>query len=121
MKRIRRDTLIGMVFSNIVAIFIVSAAAATLHAHGITTIETAPQAAQALEPVAGDFAFLLFALGIIGTGLLAVPVLAGSVAYALAEMFGRPASLDSKPLQARVFYGSIAATTLAGALLQSLA
>jgi len=120
MKRIRQDTLIGMCFSNLVAIFIVWAAAATLNAHGVTKIETASQAAQALEPVAGRFAFLLFALGIIGTGLLAVPVLAGSVAYAIAEMLGRPASLDSKPLKARVFYGAIAATTLAGALLQSV-
>ena len=120
MKRIRQDTLIGMCFSNLVAIFIVWAAAATLNAHGITQIATASQAAQALEPVAGRFAFLLFALGIIGTGLLAVPVLAGSVAYAIAEMLGRPASLDSKPLKARVFYGAIAATTLAGALLQSV-
>jgi len=120
MKRIRQDTLIGMCFSNLVAIFIVWAAAATLNANGVTQIETASQAAQALEPVAGRFAFLLFALGIIGTGLLAVPVLAGSVAYAIAEMLGRPASLDSKPLKARVFYGAIAATTLAGALLQSV-
>ena len=120
MKRIRQDTLIGMVFSNLVAIFIVFAAAATLHAHGITTIETASQAAQALEPVAGRFAFFLFALGIVGTGLLAVPVLAGSAAYAVSEMLGRPASLDSRPLKARLFYGTIAATTLAGAMLQSV-
>lgn len=118
MSRIRQDTLIGMVFSNIVSIFIVWAAAATLNANGITTIQTASQAAQALEPVAGRFAFLLFALGIIGTGLLAVPVLAGSAAYGVAEMLGRPASLDSKPLKARLFYGTIAVTTLAGALLQ---
>jgi NRAMP (natural resistance-associated macrophage protein)-like metal ion transporter len=120
MKRIRQDTLIGMCFSNMVAIFIVWAAAATLHENGITTIDSASQAAQALEPVAGRFAFLLFALGIVGTGMLAVPVLAGSVAYAVAEMLGRPASLDSKPLKARAFYGTIAATTLAGALLQSV-
>jgi NRAMP (natural resistance-associated macrophage protein)-like metal ion transporter len=120
MKRIRQDTLIGMVFSNLVAIFIVFAAAATLHANGITTIDTASQAAQALQPVAGRFAFFLFALGIVGTGLLAVPVLAGSAAYAVAEMLGHPASLDSKPLNARLFYGTIAATTLAGAMLQSI-
>ena len=120
LARIRQDTLVGMVFSNLVAIFIVFAAAATLHVHGITTIETANQAAQALEPVAGRFAFLLFALGIVGTGLLAVPVLAGSAAYAVSEMLGRPASLDSKPLKARLFYGTIAATTLAGALLESV-
>jgi NRAMP (natural resistance-associated macrophage protein)-like metal ion transporter len=120
MKRIRQDTLIGMVFSNVVAIFIVFAAAATLHANGVTTIDTASQAAQALQPVAGRFAFFLFALGIVGTGLLAVPVLAGSAAYAVAEMLGRPASLDSRPLKARLFYGTIAATTLAGAMLQSI-
>jgi NRAMP (natural resistance-associated macrophage protein)-like metal ion transporter len=120
MARIRRDTLVGMIFSNLVAIFIVWAAAATLHANGVTSIDTASQAAEALRPVAGRFAFLLFALGIIGTGLLAVPVLAGSAAYAVSEMVGRPASLDSRPLKARLFYGTIAATTLAGALLQSL-
>lgn len=118
--RIRQDTLVGMVFSNLVAIFIVFAAAATLHVHGITTIETAAEAAEALKPVAGRFAFLLFALGIIGTGLLAVPVLAGSAAYAVSEMLGRPASLDSKPDNARLFYGTIAVTTLAGALLQTV-
>ena len=118
MARIRQDTLIGMSFSNIVAIFIVFAAAATLNVHGVTTIETASQAAEALRPVAGGFAFLLFAFGIVGTGLLAVPVLAGSAAYAVSEALGRPASLDSKPNQARLFYGTIAATTLAGALLQ---
>src|SRR5262249_19221962 len=115
---IRQDTLIGMVFSNVVSIFIVFAAAATLHVNGITTIQTAAEAAQALQPVAGRFAFVLFAFGIIGTGLLAVPVLAGSAAYAVSEMAGRPPSLDSKPNQARLFYGAIAATTLAGALLQ---
>jgi Mn2+/Fe2+ NRAMP family transporter len=120
MARIRQETLVGMVFSNLVAIFIVWAAAATLNAHGVTTIGSASQAAEALRPVAGRFAFFLFALGIVGTGLLAVPVLAGSAAYAVAEMVGRPASLDSKPLKARLFYGTIAATTLAGALLQSI-
>jgi NRAMP (natural resistance-associated macrophage protein)-like metal ion transporter len=120
MARIRQDTLIGMIFSNLVAIFIVWAAAATLNAHGIKTIETAAEAAQALKPVAGQFAFALFAIGIIGTGLLAVPVLAGSAAYAVSEMLGRPASLDSKPMKARLFYGTIAVTTLAGALLESV-
>ena len=118
MARIRQETLVGMVFSNLVAIFIVFAAAATLHVHAITTITTASEAAEALRPVAGRFAYLLFALGIIGTGLLAVPVLAGSAAYAVSEMAGKPASLDAKPRQARLFYGTIAITTLAGALLQ---
>jgi len=118
MKRIRQDTLVGMVFSNVVSIFIVFAAAATLHANGVTTIQTASQAAQALQPVAGRFAFLLFAIGIIGTGLLAVPVLAGSAAYGVSEMLGRPASLDAKPARAKLFYATIVVTTLAGALLQ---
>ncbi|MEA3079853.1 MAG: hypothetical protein QOF05_1261 [Sphingomonadales bacterium] len=118
MARIRQETLVGMSFSNLVAIFIVFAAAATLNVKGVTTIETAAQAAEALRPVAGRFAYLLFALGIIGTGLLAVPVLAGSAAYAVSEMFGRPASLDSKPNRAKLFYGTIAMTTLAGALMQ---
>jgi NRAMP (natural resistance-associated macrophage protein)-like metal ion transporter len=118
MKRIRHDTLVGMTFSNVVAIFIVFASAATLHVNGITTIETAAQAADALRPVAGRFAYLLFAFGIVGTGLLAVPVLAGSAAYAVSEMLGRPASLDSKPNRAKLFYGTLATTTLAGALMQ---
>ena len=118
MARMRQDTLAGMVFSNIVALFIVFAAAATLNAHGVTTINTAGEAAQALEPIAGRFAFLLFALGIIGTGMLAVPVLAGSAAYAVSEMMGRPSGLDCKPRDARLFYSTIAATTIAGALLQ---
>ena len=120
MARIRQDTLVGMIFSNLVAIFIVFAAAATLHANGVTSIDTATQAAQALQPVAGRFAFVLFAVGIIGTGLLAVPVLAGSAAYAVSEMVGTRASLDSKPTAARLFYGTIAITTLAGALLQQI-
>ncbi len=103
MARIRQDTLIGMSFSNIVAIFIVFAAAATLNVHGVTTIETASQAAEALRPVAGGFAFLLFAFGIVGTGLLAVPVLAGSAAYAVSEALGRPASLDFQAEQGQAF------------------
>jgi NRAMP (natural resistance-associated macrophage protein)-like metal ion transporter len=120
MRRIRQDTLVGMSFSNIVAIFIVFAAAATLHVNGITTIETAAEAAEALRPIAGRFAFLLFALGIVGTGLLAVPVLAGSAAYAMTEMFGIASSLDAKPAKARFFYAVIAATTFAGASLQAI-
>lgn len=118
MRRIHQDTLVGMVLSNLVSIFIIWAAAATLNVNGVTTIGTAAQAAQALQPVAGRFAFLLFALGIVGTGLLAVPVLAGSAAYGVAEMFGRPASLDSKPLKARLFNATLVVTTIAGALMQ---
>ncbi|WP_374130051.1 NRAMP family divalent metal transporter [Sphingomonas sp. 28-62-20] len=112
--RIRLDTLIGMAFSTIVSLAIVFATAATLNAHGIRDITTSSQAAEALRPIAGQFAFLMFALGIIGTGLLAVPVLAGSAAYAVTEMLGVPGSLDAKPLDARIFYSTIAITTLAG-------
>lgn len=118
LKRIRIDTLTGMAFSSIVSLAIVFATAATLHANGIRDIETSAQAAEALRPIAGNFAFALFALGIIGTGLLAVPVLAGSAAYAVTEMFGMAGSLDAKPTKARMFYGTIAVTTLLGVSLQ---
>lgn len=117
LRRIRLDTLTGMAVSSIVSLAIVFATAATLNASGVTNIETSAQAAEALKPVAGQFAFLMFALGIIGTGLLAVPILAGSAAYAVTEMLGISGSLDAKPMQARLFYGTIAATTLAGAAL----
>ena len=117
LKRIRLDTLVGMAFSSIVSLAIVFATAATLNAHGITDITTSSQAAEALRPIAGDFAFALFALGIIGTGLLAVPILAGSAAYAVTEMVGKAGSLDAKPLRARLFYATIAVTTLGGAAL----
>src|SRR3546814_1554691 len=110
-----------MGFSSIVSLAIVFATAATLNANGITDIETSAQAAEALRPIAGQFAFALFALGIIGTGLLAVPVLAGSAAYAVIEMVGKAGSLDAKPLQARLFYATIAVTTLAGEALTSVA
>ena len=89
--------------------------------YGITDIETSAQAAEALRPIAGQFAFAMFALGIIGIGLLAVPIFAGSAAYAVTEMSGRSGSLDAKPLQARLLYSTIALTTLAGAALTSLA
>ncbi|WP_397577305.1 NRAMP family divalent metal transporter [Sphingorhabdus sp.] len=118
LKRIRIDTLTGMAFSSIVSLAIVFATAATLHANGIRDIETSAQAAEALRPIAGNFAFALFALGIIGTGLLAVPVLAGSAAYAVTEMFGMAGSLDAKPTKARLFYGTIAVITLLGVSLQ---
>lgn len=118
LQRIRIDTLTGMAFSSIVSLAIVFATAATLHANGIRDIETSAQAAEALRPIAGDFAFALFALGIIGTGLLAVPVLAGSAAYAVTEMFGMTGSLDAKPTKARLFYGTIAVTTMLGVSLQ---
>src|SRR4051812_17495767 len=115
LARIRLDTLTGMALSSIVSLAIVFATAATLHAHGITDIATSSQAAEALRPIAGQFAFALFALGIIGTGLLAVPVLAGSAAYAATEMVGVAGSLDAKPLAARLFYATIAVMTLGGA------
>jgi len=117
LKRIRLDTLTGMAFSTLISLAIVFATAATLNANGIHDITTSSQAAEALRPIAGPYAFALFALGIIGTGLLAVPVLAGSAAYAVSEMAGIAGSLDAKPLSARLFYATIAATTLAGAAL----
>ena len=119
-RRIKEDTLTGMAFSTLISLAIVFSTAATLNVHGITQIETAAQAAEALRPIAGNYASLLFAVGIIGTGLLAVPVLAGSAAYAVSELFGRPASLDAKPNRAKLFYGAIALTMVAGASLQSL-
>lgn len=120
LARIRTDTLTGMAFSTLVSLAIVFAAAATLHANGVLDIQTSSQAAEALRPIAGQFAFAMFALGIIGTGLLAVPILAGSAAYAVTEMAGSVGSLDAKPLAARLFYGTIAATTLAGAALNPI-
>jgi Mn2+/Fe2+ NRAMP family transporter len=112
--RIAIDTYVGMAFSNLVALAIVITTAATLHARGITDIETSRQAAEALRPVAGEFAFLLFALGIIGTGLLAVPVLAASASYALAEARRWPNGLSRRPLEAKAFYGALVVATLAG-------
>jgi len=116
-KNISIDTWTGMIVSNVVAFFIIITTAATLHAHGVTNIETAAQAANALRPLAGEFTFFLFALGIIGTGLLAVPVLAGSAAYAVAETFGFRGSLELPVSRAIGFYGVISAATLVGALL----
>jgi NRAMP (natural resistance-associated macrophage protein)-like metal ion transporter len=117
LRRIRLDTYVGMAFSNLVALSIVLTAASTLHAHGITDIETSAQAAEALRPLAGPFAFTVFALGIIGTGLLALPVLAGSAAFALGEALRWPVGLGRRPLKARAFYATIAAATLVGAAL----
>jgi len=114
LRRIKADTIIGMGFSNLVAFFIILTTAVTLGAHGVTNIQTSAQAAEALRPVAGEFAFILFALGIIGTGMLAVPVLAGSGAYAVTESFRWRNGLDLKVVQAREFYGIIALATLGG-------
>jgi Mn2+/Fe2+ NRAMP family transporter len=112
--RIRLDTWTGMGFSNLVAFFIMLTTAVTLHTHGITEIESSAQAATALRPIAGNFAFTLFALGIIGTGLLAIPVLAGSAAYAMAGAFRWKSSLEHAPTVAPKFYGIIVVATLAG-------
>jgi len=113
-SRIRVDTYAGMALSNGVALFIILTTAATLHAAGIQDVQTSAQAAKALEPLAGRFAFELFAIGIIGTGLLAVPVLAGSAAYGVAETFRWKASLESRPNKAKEFYGVLAVATLIG-------
>jgi NRAMP (natural resistance-associated macrophage protein)-like metal ion transporter len=113
--RIRIDTIVGMALSNLVALCIVVTTAATLNAHGITNIETSAQAAEALRPIAGPFAFALFACGIIGTGLLAMPVLAGSAAYALGEAAKWKVGLAQKAQRAPAFYAAIAAATLIGA------
>jgi Mn2+/Fe2+ NRAMP family transporter len=116
LTRIRLDTWIGMAFSNLIALCIVLTTAATLNAHGVTNIQTSSQAAEALRPIAGRFAFSVFALGIIGTGLLALPVLAGSAAYALGEALQWPVGLARQPLQAKAFYGTIAVATLVGGI-----
>ena len=116
-SRIRVDTYVGMAFSNLVALFIVVACAATLHAAGVLDIQTSAQAAEALRPIAGEFAFALFALGIVGTGLLALPVLAGSAAYAIGEAIGFRVGLANRFPRARLFYAVIALATLVGALL----
>ena len=114
LKRIKFDTWIGMGLSNLIAFFIVLATAATLHAHHITDIQTSSQAASALRPIAGEFAFLLFSIGIIGTGLLALPVLAGSAAYAMAGTFEWKNSLELEPKLAKRFYGIIILATVIG-------
>lgn len=114
LERITIDTSVGMIFSNSIAFFIVLTTAVTLHTHGVTDIQTAADAANALRPIAGDFAFLLFALGIIGTGLLAIPVLAGSAAYAVADIFGWRSTLEAKFPEARGFYVIILAATIVG-------
>jgi Mn2+/Fe2+ NRAMP family transporter len=112
----RLDTAIGMFFSNLVMWFIILTTASTLNINNITTIQTADQAALALKPFAGDFASLFFALGIVGTGLLAVPVLAGSASYAITEAFGWREGLYRKFSQAHGFYGVIILATLIGFL-----
>jgi Mn2+/Fe2+ NRAMP family transporter len=109
LRRVAIDTFTGMAISDIISFFIILTTAVTLNRSGITDIETSAQAANALRPIAGEFAFLLFSVGIIGTGFLAVPVLAGSTGYAVAEAFGLPKGLEKKPGQAKAFYGVIVA------------
>jgi len=118
LRRIRWDTWSGMLYSDITAYFIILATAVTLHAAGITQIESAAQAADALRPLAGNFAFILFALGILGVGLVGVPVLAGSGAYALSEAMGWRFGLERPAKDARAFYAVIAVSVLAGLLIQ---
>src|SRR6267142_6449146 len=110
----RTDVLTGMFFSNLVMYFIILTTAATLHAHGQTHITTAQQAAEALRPLAGNGAYLLFTLGLIGTGMLGVPVLAGAAAYAVAEALAWRGTLEDKPQLSRKFYGVVAAAMILG-------
>jgi NRAMP (natural resistance-associated macrophage protein)-like metal ion transporter len=117
LQRIKLDTYVGMGFSNLVSFFIILTAAVTLNLHGITDIQTSAQAAEALRPLAGEFAFALFTAGIIGTGLLAVPILGGSAAYAVAEAFEWRVGLGRKLLQARGFYLILTIATLLGVAL----
>jgi NRAMP (natural resistance-associated macrophage protein)-like metal ion transporter len=114
LSRIRLDTYVGMAFSNLIAFFVILTTAATLHAAGQTDIQTSSQAAEALRPIAGDFAFVLFAIGIVGTGLLAIPVLAGSAAYAISELQGWRKGLERKPQEAVRFYLTIAIAVVLG-------
>jgi NRAMP (natural resistance-associated macrophage protein)-like metal ion transporter len=114
LRRIRLDTMVGMAFSNLIAIAIIFTTAATLHANGKTDIQSSAQAAEALKPVAGAFAELIFALGIVGTGLLAIPVLAGSTAYAIGEGRKWPVGLARKPKQAIAFYTVLALSVALG-------
>ena len=116
-KKEKIDTVVGMLFCNVVFYFVILAAGATLHVSGKTDIQSATDAAQALRPLAGNFATVLFGIGLIGAGLLAVPVLTGSAAYAVAETFGWPSGLDEKPRHAKKFYAVIAASTIVGVVI----
>jgi NRAMP (natural resistance-associated macrophage protein)-like metal ion transporter len=120
LRRVRLDTYVGMALSNLVALFIMLTAAGTLHANGKTDIQSAAQAAEALRPIAGDLAFALFALGIVGTGLLAVPVLAGAAAYAIGEARQWPVGLGKPWRRAKEFYGTLTVIMLTSAALNAL-
>jgi NRAMP (natural resistance-associated macrophage protein)-like metal ion transporter len=117
LSRIQLDTLVGMGFSNLIALAIMITAAATLHANSVTDIQTSAQAAEALRPIAGSFAETIFALGVVGTGLLSVPVLAGSAAYALGEARKWPTGLSRQPMEAKAFYAVICAATIVGMIM----
>jgi Mn2+/Fe2+ NRAMP family transporter len=117
LRRIKLDTIVGMVFSNVIAFCVMLATAITLHQHGITDIQTTKQAAMALRPIAGDFAYTLFALGVIGTGMLAVPVLAGSAAYAVADVLDWRSGLDHTLREAKGFYTVLICATAVGILI----
>ncbi len=118
--RIKLDTYTGMAYANVVAIFVMLTTAAVLHERGDTSLTSLAHAAEALRPAAGPFAYLLFGLGIIGTGLLAIPVLAGSAAYAVGEALGWPVSLGCRPTEARGFYAILVVATLVGLALVSI-
>lgn len=117
LRRIEVDTLVGMAFSNLAALAIMVTTASVLHPHGITDIRTSAQAAEALRPLAGPFSAAVFALGIVGTGLLAVPVLAGSAAYAVGEARRWPVGFGRRIMEARAFYGTVALATLVGMII----
>ena len=117
LTRIRWDTVVGMGASTFIGLCIMVTTSGTLHAHGVTNIRSAAQAAEALRPVAGDFAYILFAAGIIGTGMLALPSLSGSAAYAVGEAMGWPVGLNCKPAKSKGFYGVMCAVTAIGAAL----
>lgn len=119
-KKEKIDTIVGMLFCNVVFYFVIVSAGATLHITGQTSIQSATEAAQALRPLAGNFATVLFGIGLVGAGLLAIPVLTGSSAYAVAETFGWKSGLDEKPRQAKKFYSVIAASTLVGVAIDFL-
>jgi len=117
LRAARVDIVVGMAFSNLVMYFIILTSAAVLHAHGKTDVQTANQAAAALAPLAGPFAFIVFSIGMIGTGLLAIPILAGSAGYALKEFLGIRGDLASKPRHRPTFYVILAAATIAGVVM----
>jgi Mn2+/Fe2+ NRAMP family transporter len=120
LRRSRRDILIGMIFSNLILYFIILSTGATLHAAGKTEIDSAAQAAEALRPLAGDLAGLLFIAGVVGVGFLAIPIMTTGAAYDLVQSVGRRGSLHDKPREARMFYGAIAAVTVVAVCLNAL-